>query len=146
MTLAEAMAFLRSHRWAVVSTVTAEGRPEAAIVGVAVTPEGELVFDTLGTSRKVANLAVNPEVALVIGGMDGTPRTVQLEGPADFPTGADLERLKRAYFLTFTDGPVREAWPDIRYVRVRPRWLRFADYAFQPPTIAEFTLGEAPGT
>jgi Pyridoxamine 5'-phosphate oxidase len=62
------------------------------------------VFDTLAFSRKAANLRANSRVALVIGGWnDSDPRTVQYEGVADFPTGAELERLKQVYFAAFLD-------------------------------------------
>jgi hypothetical protein len=35
---------------------------------------------------------------------------------------------------------LRQRWPDIAYVRVRPRWARFSDYAVAPPRIEELTL------
>ncbi|WP_082077265.1 pyridoxamine 5'-phosphate oxidase family protein [Bradyrhizobium sp. LTSPM299] len=55
MTRAEFLAFLRKHRLAVVSTVH-DGAPQAAVVGIAVTDELEIIFDTLTTSRKFTNL------------------------------------------------------------------------------------------
>ena len=107
-------------------------------VGDAATDQLELVFDTLATSRKAANLRVNPRVALVIGGwQEGAEQTLQYEGMADFPGGAELARIKEAYFKAFPDGPARESWADITYIRVRPRWLRFSDYKVDPPLIVE---------
>ncbi len=132
------VAFLRSQRWAVEATVAADVQPQAAIIGYAVTEQLELVFDTLATSRKAANLRANPRIALVIGGwQDGSERTLQYEGMADFPTGPELVRVKEAYFKAFPDGPSRESWADITYIRVRPRWLRFSDYKVDPPLIVE---------
>ena len=132
------VAFLRSQHWAVEATVSADVQPQAAIIGYAVTDQLELVFDTLATSRKAANLRANPCVALVIGGWrGGSEQTLQYEGMADFPTGEELVRLKAAYFNAFPDGPSRESWTDITYVRVRPRWLRFSDYKVDPPQILE---------
>jgi pyridoxine/pyridoxamine 5'-phosphate oxidase len=137
------VAFLRSQHWAVEATVSSVVQPQAAIIGYAVTDQLELVFDTLSASRKAANLRANPRIALVIGGwQNGSEQTLQYEGVADFPAGAELARLKKEYFTAFPDGPSRQSWSGITYVRVRPTWLRFSDYAVEPPHIFErsFTL------
>ena len=135
------IAFLRAQRWAIEATVSSSRHPQAALVGFAVTDRLELVFDTLSTTRKAANLRANPRIALVIGGwQDGSEQTLQYEGVADFPTGADLVRLKLEYFKAFPDGPSRESWPGITYVRVKPAWLRFSDYNVNPPRIVERTF------
>jgi pyridoxine/pyridoxamine 5'-phosphate oxidase len=126
MTRAELLQFLRKHRYAVQATTTADGAPQAAVIGIAVTDELELVFDTLGTTRKALNLRRDARIALVIGWDE--EQTVQLEGRADEPSGSELARLKRAYFERFPDGPERETWPDITYFRVRPHWARYSDF------------------
>ncbi|WP_245313036.1 pyridoxamine 5'-phosphate oxidase family protein [Bradyrhizobium macuxiense] len=59
MTRAELLAFLRRHRLAVVSTVY-DGAPQAAVVGIAITDDLEIIFDTLTTSRKYRNLQADP--------------------------------------------------------------------------------------
>jgi PPOX class probable F420-dependent enzyme len=135
MTRAELLAFLRTHRLAVQATVSPAGAPQAAIVGFAVSDDLEIVFDTLSTTRKVENLRREPRVALVVGWDD--ERTAQIEGPADEPQGAELDRLKRVYFAAWPDGPEREAWPGITYVRVRPTWVRYSDFRQRPPRIVE---------
>ncbi len=132
------LTFLREHRWAIEATSTLTGAPQAAIIGVAVTEELELVFDTLASTRKAANLRVNPRVAVVMGGWnDAEARTVQYEGIADFPIGEELDRLKLVYYSVFPDGPSRLSWPGITYVRVKPRWIRFSDFTVEPPAISE---------
>jgi len=137
MNPSELYAFLRKHRLAVISTVRA-GAPQAAVVGIAVTDALEIIFDTLTTSRKYANICADPRVALVVGWDD--EQTVQYEGIADLPTGHELDACKAAYFAAWPDGPARETWPDIAYVRVRPRWLRYSDFSKSPPQIEELTL------
>ena len=130
MTKAELVAFMRRAEFWVEATTHADGAPQAAVIGVAVSDDLELVFDTLGATRKAANLDRDPRMALVMWAKSdsGGQATVQVEGPADEPTGAALAAIKRVYFARFTDGPTREAWDGIRYVRVRPRWLRYTDF------------------
>ncbi len=135
MTQAELYAFLRKHRLAVISTIGATS-PQAAVIGIAVTEALDIIFDTLTTSRKYANLRADPRAALVI--WDGA-ETVQVEGVADIPSGADLDTCKRIYFEAWPDGPEREKWPDIAYVRVHPRWVRYSDFGQTPPRIEELT-------
>ena len=53
--------------------------------------------------------------------------------------GLELERLKRDYFAQFPDGPSRQAWPDITYVRVRPTWIRYSDFRDNETNIVEYT-------
>jgi hypothetical protein len=85
------------------------------------------------------NLRRNPRIAFVIGGLThGDERTVQYEGVADEPVGADLERLKELYFIRFPDGRERQNWPGLVYVRARPTWIRYSDFNRKPPEIVEF--------
>jgi hypothetical protein len=138
MTRAGLIDFLRAHRLAVQASVAADGTPQAAVVGVAVSDALELVFDTVDSTRKCANLRRDPRVALVIGWDE---QTVQLQGVADEPAGAERARLQAVYFAAFPDGPSRLSWPGITYFRVRPTWVRHSDFRGAEPVITE--LGEA---
>lgn len=135
MNRAELLLFLRAQKWAVQASVTKSGAPQAAVIGVAVSDELEIVFDTRGDTRKAENLRSNPRIAVVMGWDEG--RTVQIEGIADEPTGDELARIKQVYFAKFPDGPMRESWPGIAYFRVRPSWIRFSDFTTVPPTVVE---------
>jgi pyridoxine/pyridoxamine 5'-phosphate oxidase len=137
MKLEEVLEIIRKKRLAVVSTVHDSGAPEAALVGFAVTEGNEIVFDTLASSRKAVNIAGRPAAALVVGWDDDI--SVQIEGEAHRPQGDDLANAKAAYFREWPDGRARENWPDIAYIVVRPRWMRYACYA-GAPVIEEFTL------
>lgn len=140
MTTAEVLDFLRANRLAVQASRGVGETIQAALVGFAVTDAFEIVFDTLDTTRKMTNLRVSPQVALVIGGWSpGDERTVQYEGIADQPTGNELERLKRVYFAAWPDGPSRARWPGLVYVRVRPTWIRYSDFNQTPPVVVEFS-------
>jgi uncharacterized protein YhbP (UPF0306 family) len=130
--------FLRTQRYAVQASVTPDAAPQAAVIGIAVSDALEIIFDTLESTRKWANLRANPRIALVIGGLaEDDPRTVQYEGIADEPAGAELERIRKIYFDRFPDGRDRLVWPGITRFRVKPTWLRFSDYHYDPPLIVE---------
>ena len=134
---AELLSFMRSYPLAVEASVSAEGAPQAAVVGIAVSDRYEVFFDTTDQTRKLANLRRDPRIAFVIGPV-GAERTVQYEGTADEPGGAELERLQQVYFAAFPDGPERQSWPGITYVRVTPNWIRYSDFTRDPPEIVEF--------
>jgi pyridoxine/pyridoxamine 5'-phosphate oxidase len=136
MTRSQLIAFMKTMKYAVQASIAAPpgDAPQAAVVGVAVSDEGELVFDTMGDTRKAANLRANPKIALV---MYEGEKTVQIEGVADEPTGDELARAKAVYFAKFPDGVDREAWKGITYFRVKPTWIRFSDFGTSPLTIVE---------
>jgi hypothetical protein len=109
------------------------------VVGIAVTDEFEIVFDTLSSTRKATNLRQNSRLAFVIGGLiAGDERSVQYEGVAEEPSGDELERLKSLYYAVYPDGPSRLSWSGLIYIRVRPVWIRYSDYNANPPEIVEF--------
>jgi hypothetical protein len=138
MTREQLLSFMRSHRYAVEASVSSSGGAQAAVVGIVVTDEFEIFFDTLAETRKAQNLRRNAAIAFVIGGTaPDDERSVQYEGVADEPQGAELERLKSSYFSRFPDGPERQSWPGLIYLRARPMWLRYSDFSGAPPEIVE---------
>jgi hypothetical protein len=142
MTRSELLGFMRGHRYAVQASVSVSGASQAALVGIAVTDDLEIVFDSVDTTRKVQNIRQNPRIAFVIGGWaEGDARTVQYEGIADEPSGSELERLREVYFRQFPDGRTRLTWPGIVYIRTRPTWIRYSDYNREPAELAVFDLG-----
>jgi len=135
MNVEEVYGFMRKERLGVLATVAEDGAPEAALMGIAVTPELEIVFDTVKSSRKYPNLKKNPRMAWVVG--CATEVTVQYEGIAEELAGEELAKYKKTYFAAFPDGPARESWPGITYFVVRPKWVRYCDYHVAPPKIEE---------
>jgi hypothetical protein len=137
---------MRGHRFAIQASVSPTASPQAAVVGVIVTDDFELFFDTLEKTRKMRNLRQNPKIAFVLGGtVEGDERTVQYEGIADEPRGSELERLKTIYFNRFSDGPGRQTWPGLVYVRARPSWIRYSDFNVVPPAIIELDGAQLAG-
>lgn len=136
--------FMRANPLATAATVSPEGAPAAALVGVAVSDQLELVFDTLDTTRKFRNVVREPRIAVVFGAAGPykagkhDERTLQYEGMADVPSGEELKRVQEEiYFKQFPDGRTRLKWAHIAYVRVTPIWLRYSDYNVGPPRIFE---------
>ena len=138
MTRQQLYEFIQRHKLGVLATISENRLPEAAVVGIAVTTELELVFDTLGKSRKSQNLRRNRQIAFVVGWDEEI--TVQYEGEADEPQGGELDRCKQVYFANWPDGVARQWWPDITYFRVRPKWIRYSDFNKTPVEVEELTL------
>jgi pyridoxine/pyridoxamine 5'-phosphate oxidase len=134
-------AFMSQHRYGVVSSLSSAGTPQSALVGIAVSPELEIVFDTVKSSRKYRNLIANPACAFVVGW--GGEQTVQFEGIAEEPQGSELKRFQEIYFAAWPDGPARMSWPGITWFVVRPRWIRYSDFDQNPPVIEEMVFGKS---
>ena len=126
MTRTQLLQFLRHHRLCVQATVSPAGKPQAAVVGFAVSDQLEIVFDSVDTTRKMQNLRKNPAISLVVGWDE--EQTLQIDGIADEPGPDELPRLKAVYFEVYPDGVERQRWAGITYVRVRPHWARYSDY------------------
>ena len=136
MTKNQLFAFMKKHRLAVLSTADAHGQPQSALIGIAVSPELEIIFDTVKSSRKYGNLIKNSAVAFVVGCTGD--ETLQYQGIATELSGTELKRYQPIYFDTFKDGPSRLTWSGICYFAVRPTWIRFSDYGDTPTLIEEF--------
>lgn len=143
ITRTELVQFLRQVPLATAASISPDGAPQAALLGVAVGDDLEIIFDTLDTTRKFRNLRRDPRIALVFGKAGSytfgkqDERTLQYEGIAEIPAGDDLKRAQALYFGLFPEGRDRLAWPHITYVRARPTWIRYSDYNVNPPAIGE---------
>jgi hypothetical protein len=140
MTKVELFEFMSRCKLGVLGSVSPEGVPQSALVGIAVSEELEIIFDTLDTTRKFRNLTANRRASFVIG-WEGE-KTVQFEGEAFLPEGAELRNYKKIYFATWLDGPARQSWPGIAYFVVRPRWIRYSDFDQRPPLVEELSFGD----
>ncbi|MCA9729729.1 MAG: pyridoxamine 5'-phosphate oxidase family protein [Candidatus Eisenbacteria bacterium] len=137
------LAFMRERPYAVQASNGLEGSPQAAVVGVVVSDRFEVFFDTVGSSRKAQNLRRRPMAAFVFASTESdATRTVQLEGAADEPTGADRARLIGLYLDRFPDGLERQSWPGLTYFRITPHWIRYSDFSVDPPEIIEWDADE----
>lgn len=128
--------FMKRYKYGVVSSVAANQAPQSALVGIAVTRDIEIIFDTVKSSRKYANLRTRPSCSFVVGW--GEEQTLQFEGVAFEPDPVQLKRYQEIYFATWPDGPSRMNWPGIAYFVIRPVWVRYCDYGLPSPLVEEF--------
>ncbi len=138
MDKADLLEFMSRQRHGVVSSIGPDGAPQSALVDIATTPQLEIVFDTLETTRKYGNLTARPACSVVLGWAG--EQTVQLEGVAEVLSGEELERCRNVYFAARPSAPARLGWRGLAYFVVRPRWIRFSDFEQSPPLIVELTL------
>lgn len=131
--------YLRAHPLAVLATASADGRPEAALVNIAATPDLDIVFETTSATRKFTNLKSNPRVSLVVGWQGG--KTLQVDGMVEELEASAYERLTPAFFAAFPEKGSHAYWPGNSYFRIRPTWFRLSDYNY-PRNIAELALPE----
>jgi hypothetical protein len=137
---ADLYAFMAGNRYGILGTIGPTGTPQSALLGIAVTPRLEIIFDTVKSSRKYPNLVARPACCFVIGGWGPGEQTVQYEGEATELCSPELERYQEVYFQVWPDGPARMSWPGIVYFVVRPRWIRFSDFDQNPPLLKEFVF------
>ncbi|MGI8959086.1 MAG: pyridoxamine 5'-phosphate oxidase family protein [Bryobacteraceae bacterium] len=138
MTEADVYEFIAKNKLGVLGTIAHPGTPQSALVGIAVTPDLEIIFDTVKSSRKYPNLIAKPTCCFAIGWTG--EQTVQYEGQAAELEGPGLEHYQEMYFQAWPDGPARLSWPGIVYFVVKPTWLRYSDFDQSPPLIREFTF------
>jgi general stress protein 26 len=139
MTEADVYQFIAQNKLGVLGTVAHCGTPQSALVGIAVTPDLEIIFDTVKSSRKYPNLIARPTCCFTIGWTG--EETVQYEGRAEELKGPELERYQKVYFKAWPDCQAHLSWPGIVYFVVKPTWIRYSDFDDNPPRIREFTFG-----
>jgi hypothetical protein len=140
MTEADLYLFIAKHRLGILGTIGGNATPQSALMGIAITPQLEIIFDTVKSSRKYPNLIARPACSFVIGGWGAAEQTIQYEGEAEELKLPMLEHYQQIYFKVWPDGPARMSWPGIVYFVVRPTWIRYSDFDQSPPLIREFTF------
>ena len=117
--------FIHASRLGVLSTIAPNGAPQSAVVGIAVAPNLSIVFDTLKSTRKYANLKADPRCSMVI--WEGEV-TVQYEGIATEPEGEALTEAKGIYFPTWPSCVEHQNWPGITWFLISPMCIRYSDF------------------
>jgi len=139
MTAADLYHFIASCKLGVLATVAGSNTPQSALVGIAITRNLEIIFDTVKSSRKYPNLIATPSCCFVIGWT--SEQTAQYEGEAEELHGAEAEGYRKTYFEAWPECRTHLSWPGIVHFVVRPTWIRYSDFDQNPPFIREFTFG-----
>lgn len=124
--------YIKNHDLAVVSTVNEKHKPQAATVGYFFDEDNTFYFMTRTSTRKVANIKANPNVAIVVGTMM-SPNTVQMEGEAQILNSGQDEfkalLVKFAGLKILYNGPfLKLEGIDFVIIKVKINWLRWLDY------------------
>lgn len=131
--------FITQQKLAVVSTINSHCKPESALVGIAVSINLEIIFDTVTASRKYQNILHNPNVSVVVGWDDEI--TVQYEGYATvLGKDSDADNMREIYYRAYPDGRERaDTWPGLVHIKISPKWIRYNNFN-EPTAIKEFTF------
>jgi len=125
----------------VLSTVSADGRPESATVECAVTDDFEIVFDTFCHFRKYTNLRLHKYVSAVFGWRDDI--TVQFEGEVEELSGDLLDYYQGYYLKKIPSAEKFASMTDVAWFRVLPRWARYTDVSREPWDSIELDLSSS---
>lgn len=135
---ARILEFVQAETLAVMTTVSADGKPQAALVGFTEGDDLTLIVGTSNLSRKYKNIQHEPHVALVIGWSEGM--TVQFEGVAEELVGEEAEKAMRLHIKKHPFAEKYARAPDERFFRISPLWVRYTDYKSKPEEVFEVTF------
>jgi len=136
------VAFLRVQGRGVVATVSPEGLPEAALVGLVALDDGSILFNTFASSRKVVNLRARPSIAVVVGTAGDV--TLQIEGTASIATPARQTALAEEFLR---HAPGSRVYDDgFALVAITPEWVRCYDASAAPSVSVEARWGGIPSS
>lgn len=126
---------LAASKFGVLSTISAENKPQSAVVGFTETEELELIIGTSRKSRKYQNILINPEVSMVIGWDENV--TVQYEGLARVLMGEEISVYQKKHFAKQPSSKKHQDDPDEVYILITPTWVRYTDLNQHPWHIEE---------
>lgn len=118
----------------VISSINEYGNPQAAMVGFAQNKNLEIIFGTDMTTRKAANLAKNPNIALVV---NSEEYNVQYEGKAKQIEGQELLKMQKIFFKKVPGLKKYAQLTNQIYFKITPSWIRFIDHTFSPGKVSE---------
>jgi general stress protein 26 len=130
--------FIKKQKVCVLSTVTKDNRSESAVIEFGEMDNLEIVFDTIETYRKYDNLLHNRNVSVAIG-LDSEV-TIQYEGEATELIGDAAKAYKESYWKKNPKAQKWENSPGIKFFRIVPKWIRYADLSKRPWEIFEVSF------
>lgn len=129
--------FIKDERYAVISSVNEAGQPESALVAFSETDTLELIFMTNQMTRKISNILINPNVAVVIGFGSEKLTSVQIEGVA---RAIPLDSAGEYADIHYTKQPISKEHanePGACIVVINSLWARYTNYKSKPTEVTE---------
>lgn len=129
------MAFLRSKKIAVISTVSKAGQVMASTVYYVLDDKFNIYFTTKAFTRKHENIQHNPNVAVVVG-TENEPVTAQIQGVAKRVTDTKEAQWVMGQMKLIFEGnkyvaPLFQISPDnnneVVFYKITPNWIRWLD-------------------
>lgn len=130
--------FLGQHDLMVISTINSKNKPESALVGYIHDDSLNIVFATRKDSRKAANLELNTDVAIVVGGDKGV--TLQIEGVVEKLVADKVDYFADKYIEKTPRAQLFKDNPEMQFYIVAPTWMRLTDVKQSPWKIDELTI------
>ncbi len=133
--------FMVGHRYGVVSSISGDGTPQSALVGIAISQDLEIIFDTVEVFPEISQSHSHGQIALL--SWDGLEKqTVQFEGLASEANGPDLKRCQEIYFSSLAGGASAfEMAGTSPILWCDPDGIRYSDYDQTPAVIEEVAFG-----
>lgn len=128
---------LKDNIYAIVSTVNQAGHPESALVGMSHTPSGEIVFATNENTRKIENLKLNSNIALVVGSGVDKMISVQIEGVARIIPALEAADYADIHYKKIPSAKKHQNIAGECFVVVTPIWARYTDFSNNQDEIFE---------
>ncbi len=129
--------FIKSEKYAVVSSTNRAGQPESALVAFSESQKPELVFVTNKNSRKIKNILLNPNVSIVIGLGDEHLTTVQFEGVARVVKMESAGEYAEGHYAKHPILLQHKDDLDECFVVISPVWARYTNYSTLPVEVYE---------
>lgn len=130
--------FIKTQTLGVVSTIgSKDGKPQSAVMAFSEADQLEVIFGTFRDTRKYENLKNNPNVSYVIGWGDVT---VQYEGIAEEALGDQFELCRNIHLAKNPESKKYAFDPRQRFFKVKPTWIRYSDFSFDPEQVFEIQL------
>lgn len=129
--------FIKSEKYAVISSVNRAGQPESALVAFSETEKLELIFATSKNSRKVKNILLNPNISIVIGFGDERLTSLQYEGVARVLNLANAGEYADTHYTKHPISLQHKDEPGECFIVINPTWVRYTNYSTLPVEVLE---------
>ncbi len=130
---AKILSFIRSCDLGVIATNSLNhGSPEAACVAVTINGNLDIIFGTSADSRKSKNIALDPNIAFVIGGDETRKTTIQMEGRALLLENAERKAAEEMHCTRHPNSAKYRNDPKQQYFKMTLQWIRYHNSSVSP--------------